>query len=233
MTSDDFSSDPVRWALLKAIEDAPHKTNLKQLSLDLGYNHAYLHQFLYRGSPRILPENARHHLAKILNIPDETLKPMPPHQARHLSRSRLHHPQEYINIFYLDHLSQQKFMGQSWSIPINLLADHVSPAMVKLIALDHSGTGHSLRPTDTSRANTEIVMIDTTDCSPLLAGEFVLDMTSSIRIRHIEQISPLDDGLYITGIDGHHYSSRLSEQQILGRVIFKGTLFHTPTGTAS
>ena len=35
--SDNFSSDPVRRELLDAIARSPNTTNLKQLSIDLGY----------------------------------------------------------------------------------------------------------------------------------------------------------------------------------------------------
>lgn len=46
--------------------------DLKNLSLAIGRNHAYLQQFLMRGSPRELPESARQGLAPLLGIsPDE------------------------------------------------------------------------------------------------------------------------------------------------------------------
>ena len=213
MTSDELSSDPVRRALLKAIEQAPQKTNLKQLSLDLGYNHAYLHQFIHRGSPRVLPEHTRHALAKTLNIPDRILRhasvlPKPnAHATTPSSETR------FVEIGYLDHRSQHRFADQSWVVPSGFL-NHLSDLKaIKLIAIE-----------ERDRANT-IVMINTNDRSPLQAGAFALDMERSIRIRHIEQISPEEDRLHITGVDGHYYASTLNQQSILGRVIFKGSLF--------
>ena len=55
-------------------------------------------------------------------------------------------------------------------------------------------------------------------------------MNSSIRIRHIEQISPHDNRLHIMDKNGNTYSSTLEEQRILGRVIFSGSLFMKPLG---
>lgn len=208
MSSDNYSSDPVRLELLKAVERAPNTTNLKQLSIDLGYNHAYLHQFIYRGSPRVLPEQTRYQLAKMLNIPDHKLSHSPQPHPRAKKPSKTHQ-----DIAYLDHISQSRLLDQHWMVPREFLTSISDPNAIKLIAL--------------SSDDSNIVMIDTHDRSPLLAGEFALDMESNIRIRHLEQISPDDDRLHITGNDSTPYISTIGEQRILGRVIFKGALFTT------
>lgn len=72
------------------IMDAPRKLlvdtlarrsdlDLKNLSLAIGRNHAYLQQYLMRGSPRELPESARHGLAPLLGVsPDDLRSSAPP-----------------------------------------------------------------------------------------------------------------------------------------------------------
>ena len=209
--SDNFSSDPVRRELLDAIARSPNTTNLKQLSIDLGYNHAYLHQFVHRGSPRVLPEQTRYALAKLLNIEEEKLSHTPKPQNKPNKKLQTH-----LDIAYLDHISQQRFSDQHWMVPKEFLAHSIDANAIKLIALADD--------------DANIVMIDTSDCSPLAAGEFALDMKTSIRIRHIEQISANDDRLYITSKDSHPYISTLADQRILGRVIFRGSLFTKPLG---
>ena len=53
--------------------------DLKNLSLAIGHNHAYLQQYLMRGSPRELPEGVRHALAPLLGIsPDDLRSTAPP-----------------------------------------------------------------------------------------------------------------------------------------------------------
>jgi SOS-response transcriptional repressor LexA len=59
--------------------------DLKNLSLAIGRNHAYLQQYLMRGSPRELPEAARHGLAPLLGVSPEDLRstaPPPPGEYR-------------------------------------------------------------------------------------------------------------------------------------------------------
>lgn len=57
--------------------------DLKKLSLAIGRNHAYLQQYLKRGSPRELPEAARHGLAPLLGVsPDELRSATPPSRPR-------------------------------------------------------------------------------------------------------------------------------------------------------
>lgn len=51
--------------------------DLKNLSLAIGRNHAYLQQYLMRGSPRELPETARHGLAPLLGVAPDDLRSTP------------------------------------------------------------------------------------------------------------------------------------------------------------
>ena len=44
------------------------KFNLRDLSRALKKNDAYLQQYIFRGTPRVLPEEYRHKLAEILNV---------------------------------------------------------------------------------------------------------------------------------------------------------------------
>ncbi len=50
--------------------------DLKNLSLAVGRNHAYLQQYLMRGSPRELPESVRHGLAPLLGVSPDDLRSM-------------------------------------------------------------------------------------------------------------------------------------------------------------
>jgi phage repressor protein C with HTH and peptisase S24 domain len=67
--------DEVRLALVEAINGKNDDTrfNLKRLSIELGRNQAYLHQFLFAGKPRKLDEQDRSRLADLLDIDESTL----------------------------------------------------------------------------------------------------------------------------------------------------------------
>ena len=51
------------------------KFNLRQLSRILNKNDAYLQQYLYRGTPKILPEEYRHKLSATLDLDINELTP--------------------------------------------------------------------------------------------------------------------------------------------------------------
>jgi len=74
--------DPVRIRLLKLIQT--RDTDLKKVSVALGKNAAYIHQFIYRGTPKVLPEDVREALAKFLEVDDTELRhtEVPPRKPR-------------------------------------------------------------------------------------------------------------------------------------------------------
>jgi SOS-response transcriptional repressor LexA len=70
--------DAPRKLLVDTLAQRPD-LDLKKLSLAIGRNHAYLQQFLMRGSPRELPEAARHALAPLMGVsPDDLRSYAPP-----------------------------------------------------------------------------------------------------------------------------------------------------------
>lgn len=64
--------DPIRLRVLKLIERKG--TDLKNASLAIGRNAAYLHQYIYRGTPKVLPEAVRESLAEFLGVDDMDLR---------------------------------------------------------------------------------------------------------------------------------------------------------------
>jgi len=60
---------------IKVIIKRDKKYNLRNLSRTLKKNDAYLQQYLFRGTPKILPEEYRHRLAEILNVNITELTP--------------------------------------------------------------------------------------------------------------------------------------------------------------
>ena len=64
--------DNLRSRLLDMVAARRPRTDLKTASLACGRNHAYLHQFIHKGSPRRLPEDVRLRLAQHLGV-DESL----------------------------------------------------------------------------------------------------------------------------------------------------------------
>ena len=70
----DIENDNIREKI-KVIIKRDKKYNLRNLSRSLKKNDAYLQQYLFRGTPKILPEEYRHRLAEILNVNITELTP--------------------------------------------------------------------------------------------------------------------------------------------------------------
>ena len=70
----DIENDNIREKI-KFIIKKDKKFNLRDLSRALKKNDAYLQQYIFRGTPRILPEEYRHKLAEILNVNINELTP--------------------------------------------------------------------------------------------------------------------------------------------------------------
>ena len=70
----DIENDNIREKI-KIIIKRDKKYNLRDLSRTLKKNDAYLQQYLFRGTPKILPEEYRHRLAEMLNVNITELTP--------------------------------------------------------------------------------------------------------------------------------------------------------------
>ena len=84
---DDTGLDPVRRRILGLIGEK--HSNLRMASVAIGRNVAYLHQFIHRGTPRVLAEDDREALAEHLGCSPEEIKwgRPPDGEARPRSRS--------------------------------------------------------------------------------------------------------------------------------------------------
>ena len=63
--------DPVRLQLTRLLERKD--TNMRAASVAIGMNPAYLHQFIFRGTPKVLPRKIRSLLAKHLGVEEKVL----------------------------------------------------------------------------------------------------------------------------------------------------------------
>jgi hypothetical protein len=87
MTLNEASLDPVRRKMLLLVKE--RGTNLANVSRAIGKNHAYLHQFIHRKKPKLLPEPVRHALAHHFAVSEEELLSADQKQARMRLKQRL------------------------------------------------------------------------------------------------------------------------------------------------
>jgi len=84
--------DPTRLKIMQFIQDSG--TDLKNASMAIGRNAAYLHQYLHRGTPRVLPEDVRDLLGPLLGVAPDELRHPNPHPGRVAVAPPRHFPGE-------------------------------------------------------------------------------------------------------------------------------------------
>ena len=218
--------DPVREAVQQALTS--RGLSLKQASRALGRNDAYLHQFLYRRSPRRLPEELRHALAALLECD----------QALFLEQgTSKHHSPSAILPGQLDPRAQIAFVDITASAgggamnepgasdPTQNLA--IPTAMLRKITTSPSSelriitiSGDSMAPV---LEHGDIVMVDCAQTRPSPPGIFIVDDGIGLVAKRVDLIpNTTPQMLRLTSENNLYtnYQRRIDEVQIIGRVVW-------------
>lgn len=217
MTKQPNSYDRPRQALLNAIANSFPPQTLKKLSLACGRNHAYLQQYIERGSPLILPEDIRHKLAKMLDIPHQTL--MTADLENEIAKSPNRQKSDrMVSISFLDHPQHAGMRLQAWKISDHMLNDmgfiHLSGLV--LVQSGDNAVNASVRLGD-------FAVVDQSDRDPLQAGLFAIDARDHIKLRFLEKPNPDDDIIFIrhSSQDEGGFTQMASSIKIIGRAFWK------------
>ena len=216
-----------RFNLLQAIKLAASTIDrsdfsLKNLSLKLGKNPAYLHQYLYRHSPKVLPEQLRLKLAQLLNVNEQLLRPKEDHDQGAIDGTR------NVAISFLEHPAHQDQSNAPWFLPQPFLSAHTQTPVDKIYLAMVGDSAPSL-----NMSLGDVVMLDTADKAVIQAGIFGIDMGEHIRVRHLEQASASSPSIMVSASNGSSYELLADASAIIGRVIFHAQLFDTPTSKIS
>ena len=185
------AADVVRQRLVAAVAAASPPVTLKQLSIALGRNHAYLQQYLKRYSPMVLPEDVRYKLAELLAINEAELRA----STRPLFASK---PADsgVLAIDFLAHPAHRHIASPTWQIGREFLVpagsggggdatanntgnNTGSDQVLKLVLVGDDAMKPEVRLGD-------IFIIDTNDTDPHRAGLFAIDAGDHIRVRFAE-----------------------------------------------
>lgn len=213
-----LTTDPVRRTVRGALDAAG--LTLKQASRALGRNDAYLQQFLYRGSPRRLPEAVRLRLAAITGTDgdmflDRDLRTL--HDE--LAPSGIAVP--------LFEVSAAAGGGRTGEEPASSAALSFPPSLLRQItAAPANGlrlisiSGDSMAPT---LEHGDMVMIDTNRTIPSPPGIFILDDGVGLVAKRVDAIPNTRPQMLRLSSDNQAYSNyqrRIDEVRILGRVVW-------------
>lgn len=233
--------DPIRLRLLELLE--ARDTDLKNTSLAIGKNAAYLHQFIYRGSPKVLPEDVREALASHLEVEDAELrhKEVPPRRPRSAVepqgvdpqregapvRSRRQVVEGFSAVTEIDvrasagpgafHEGLEEAKGV-WLFPDPVIRHEfrARPEDLHVITVD----GDSMEPLLSSG---DRILIDTSQRVPVPPGIFVVwDGIGLVakRVEHIPHSDPTKVVIRSINPEYQTYERDAEEINIVGRVVW-------------
>ena len=226
--------DPVRLKVLAVLKD--RGSDLRKASLAMGRNAAYIHQYVYRGSPKVLSEDDRIALAAHLEVDEDELR----HQARPRRQTRPTRragrvesdtgggPLEGFSKVpeidvrasagpgaLLDGFEETKDV---WYFPDAVIRHEFRTRAgdLRIITID----GDSMEPVLSSG---DRIMIDTSQRIPVPPGIFVIWDGMGIvakRIEHILSSEPAKLRIMSVNPDYETYDRDAEEVHVIGRVVW-------------
>ena len=228
--------DPTRVLVLKLIDE--RGSDLKKASLAIGKNAAYVHQYIYRGTPKVLPEDVREALARFLEIePSELRHPEPPQRKPRSDtepdtpdaprRRRKPVVEGFLSVreidvrasagagAFHDGLEESK---ETWLFPEPVVRHEfrARPQDLHIITID----GDSMEPL---LSTGDRILIDSSQRVPVPPGIFVIwDGMGLVakRVEHVPQSEPPKIVIKSVNPEYQTYERGADEVNIIGRVIW-------------
>jgi phage repressor protein C with HTH and peptisase S24 domain len=228
--------DPIRLRVLKLLD--ARGSNLKTASNAIGKNAAYLHQFIYRGTPKVLPEHLRDALAKHLQVDSEQLKhrhvpqrktPSKTHEAEYGAAPMHRVPRGFSVVPEIDvrasagpgavHEGLEETKA-TWLFPEPLIRHELRarPDDLRMITVD----GDSMEPLLSSG---DRILVDTNQRIPVPPGIFVIWDGMGLVAKRIEHVPASDPPkISVRSLNPEYPSYELTgeEVNIVGRVVWAG-----------
>ena len=204
-------------AYLKALVETKKGVNLRTLSRQIKKNDAYLHQYIYRGTPKTLPENLRYHLATLLGIHESELR----ETAQDIAiPDAVFLPWLDIDISaghgsISDDLAEA---GDSWVFDRQFLQQisHADISVLRMLSVK----GDSMSPV---LEDGNMILIDLNDTQPSPPGIFVLFDGVGLMTKSVKLIPHSTAGQVRIAPANPHYSAyqrSYDDIRIVGRVIW-------------
>lgn len=208
--------DKIRKRLSREIE--LRQMDMKQLSLALGKNHAYVQQFLTRGIPARLKEQDRRALSDLLDIPESELGGPEPASVRLRDTPQFKTVTEYdIRASAGDGaLTSEENVRSQWPFDPSYISDFLGLSTNDLAIIEVRGD--SMEPTLSSG---DRVMVHLADKQISQPGIFIIYDGGGTVIKRVEKIPGQDKIVLISDNPLHtRYEVSGDDVQIVGRVVW-------------
>ena len=236
--------DPIRVRVLDLIERTG--TDLKKASLAAGKNAAYVHQFIYRGTPKILPQDVRELLARHLGVNDRELRhPEVPRrkpvreeedqEEQFEAEARKPPRRSAVGFSPVTEIDVRASAGpgalnegleeakETWLFPDNVIRHEFRARAedLHIVTID----GDSMEPLLSSG---DRIMVDTSRRVPAPPGIFVIWDGIGIvakRIEHVPHSEPTKIIIKSLNPEYQTYERNAEEVNIIGRVVWASKRF--------
>jgi phage repressor protein C with HTH and peptisase S24 domain len=235
--------DPIRRRVLELVAHRTPPTDLKKASVACGKNHAYLHQFVNRGTPRKLPEDVRHLLAAHLGVDESALRDggppvVPPSGARQAAEMTTRRAMPYARALAVDTdpdvaavpevqinasagggtFTEQEKRGGNCYFPVLWLRHelHADAQDLRIISID----GDSMEPILEAG---DKILVDTSRKTPSPPGVFVLFDGMGLVAKQLEPVPNTDPARVLirsANTRYQEYERTVDEVSIVGRVVW-------------
>lgn len=212
--------DAVRKLIARSIKE--RGLTYKDVSIEIGKNHAYVQQFIERGIPAKLSEDVRSRLSEILDIPEADMGAPSGRSARHETAG------DVANLAIRGGLGLGSVEGVETNNDGQLYADHVSgfwsfPPAVKAgwrnmpQVYSIPVEGDSMEPTLTSGS---YVFVDMTHTVPTPEDIYACDYGDGLTIKRL-QLIPRTNKIRVMADNSRYDSYELlrADVRVYGRVV--------------
>lgn len=222
--------DPVRHRVMQLIQE--RDSDLKNTSLAIGKNAAYLHQFVFRGTPKVLPEDVRQALAEQFDVEEKELrhKQAPPRKPRTAKRPPVNSSSPLDGITSIPEIDVRAAAGYGalneeyvetlnhWYFPDPIIRHEFRsrPEDLRMITID----GDSMEPL---LGSGDRIVLDSSQKIPVPPGIFVIwDGMGLVakRVEHVPNTEPPRVVLRSVNPNYESYERDAEEVAVVGRVIW-------------
>lgn len=185
--------------------------NYRSLSLAIGKNEAYLHQYINKGSPLRLPEQQRRKLANLLEVDEQELTdislPKPAVNSYGSARTAM------IEMISSD--TSEPTTSGFFSIPVSEFSNITSssPDLIKMIRIN----GDSMSPT---LKDGDYAFIDFGASAFKSDGLYLIRFSGNLLIKRLQQTASSELTIISDNTNYKNITLNIKKIDILGKVIF-------------
>lgn len=203
-----MNADQVRAHIANLIKEKGK--NLRSLSLAIGKNEAYLHQFIHKGSPLRLPEEDRRKMADLLDVDEQELTDI---TLPNVAAKTLKHSKTAL----IEMISSNIASGTSgyFSFPLSDFANMTSAAPEAIKIIRHAGD--LMTPT---LKDGDYILADITQSAFTSDGLYLVSISNNLVVRRLQKINEKE--LYILS-DNANYKSitvKIKDIIIAGKIVY-------------